>query len=59
MGHWAVSVAIFLLDSDSTLSDDARNGLVRIIPVFVALQVLGGSAIGLYRRRWRYYLLSP
>lgn len=34
--------------------DDVRNGLLRVLPIVVALQMFTGYAIGLYRRRWRY-----
>ena len=52
---WATAalVAIFLRFG-LTLSDDARDGLVRALPVFIVLQVLSGYAVGLYRQRWRY-----
>lgn len=31
-----------------------RDGLIQVIPIVAVLQVLTGTAVGLYRRRWRY-----
>lgn len=52
---WSVAaiVATFLRFG-LTLDDDARSGLIRVLPVVIILQLLTGYSIGLYRRRWRY-----
>ena len=37
-----------------TFDREAASGFFKILPLVVVLQVLVGTAVGLYRRKWRY-----
>ena len=49
----AASLAVYLR-FDLSFPADEVDGFRRALPLVAALQLLGGYAIGLYRRRWRY-----
>jgi FlaA1/EpsC-like NDP-sugar epimerase len=52
---WAVATALAIyLRLDLTFDGTASSGLVRVVPIVAVLQILTGTAVGLYRRRWRY-----
>src|SRR5687767_5224674 len=50
----AATTAAIILRFAPNFDDEPRAGLLKIIPVVAVLQVLAGTAVGLYRRRWRY-----
>jgi FlaA1/EpsC-like NDP-sugar epimerase len=50
----AAATLAVLLRFDLTLPHASRTGLLKVIPIVAVLQLAGGWAIGLYRRRWRY-----
>lgn len=49
----ATATAIYLRFG-LTFDEKATSGLFKILPMVAALQVLVGTAVGLYRRKWRY-----
>ena len=49
----ATATAIYLRFG-LTFDDKATTGLFKILPIVVVLQVLVGTTVGLYRRKWRY-----
>ena len=52
---WCVATATAIyLRFGLTFDQKATSGLFKILPVVAVLQVLVGTAVGLYRRKWRY-----
>jgi len=49
----ATATAIYLRFG-LTFDQRATSGLFKILPIVAILQVLVGTAVGLYRRKWRY-----
>ncbi len=49
----ATATAIYLRFG-LTFDQKATSGLFKILPIVVVLQVLVGTTVGLYRRKWRY-----
>jgi FlaA1/EpsC-like NDP-sugar epimerase len=52
---WAGATALAIyLRFGLAFAENSDDGLRRILPLVVLLQVLAGYAVGLYRRKWRY-----
>ena len=49
----ATATAIYLRFG-LTFDREATSGLFKVLPMVAVLQVLVGTAVGLYRRKWRY-----
>jgi FlaA1/EpsC-like NDP-sugar epimerase len=50
----AATASAIYLRFGLTFDQKATSGLFKILPIVAVLQVLVGTAVGLYRRKWRY-----
>lgn len=52
---WATATAMAVfLRFDASFGPDGFGGVLSVIPLAAAIQILAGFATGLYRRRWQY-----
>jgi FlaA1/EpsC-like NDP-sugar epimerase len=55
VASWCVATALAIyLRFGLNFDGPTKSGLLRIVPIVGIVQILTGTATGLYRRRWRY-----